>query len=313
MAESASGRGPRSAGWVVTTIVAVAAVLIFNWQMVDAKVRAAAPRDGGTLIETGVATANVKVEGSGPAIVMIHGFSAAIDWWDKIAPDLARDHRVVRLDLIGHGGTAAPRAGYGIERQAALAAAVLDKLGIAKATIIGHSMGGEVAAALTEARPALVERLILIDTPAIADADFTLATRAYLTPVLGEAMARVLTDHDIRVALAQGFAPGYPVADSDVADFRQLPYTAFKSAHEASIAFRTAKPTHERLAAVKPAPPPLLAITGALDAIVPPASAKLYARVPGARVEVIEGAGHSPMVEKPEQTLTLIRGFLPAP
>jgi pimeloyl-ACP methyl ester carboxylesterase len=312
MAEAGARRGRRSRGWIFSTIVAIAAVLIFNWQIVDAKVRAAVPRDGGVLIETDVATANVKVEGNGPAIVMIHGFSAGIDWWDKIAPDLARDHRVVCLDLIGHGGTVAPHSGYTIERQAALVGAVLDKLGIAKSTVIGHSMGGEVATALTEARPALVERLILIDSPATADAEFTLATQAYLTPILGEAMSRVLSDKDIRVGLAQGFAPSYPMADSFVADLRQLPFTAFKSAHEESIAFRTAKPTYLRLAAIKPAPPPLLAITGLLDAIVPPASAKLYEQVPGSHLEVVEGSGHSPIVEKPEKTLELIRAFLPA-
>ena len=313
MAKEEPRRARRSAGWVVATIVAIAAVLIFNWQMVDAKVRAAAPRDGGRLVETDVVTANVKVEGSGPTIVLIHGFSAALDWWDQIAPDLAKDHQVVRLDLIGHGGTAAPSAGYSVERQAALVAAVLDKLGVAKATLIGHSMGGEVATALTEARPGLVERLILVDSPAIADADFNLATQAYLTPVLGEAMSRISSDKNIRDGLAQGFAPGFPVAEAYVADFRQLPYTAFKSAHEESVAFRTAKPTYEQLAAIKPSPPPLLAITGSLDAIVPPASAKLYEKVHGARLEVVEGSGHSPMIEKPEKTLEIIRAFLPSP
>jgi abhydrolase domain-containing protein 6 len=58
--------------------------------------------------------------------------------------------------------------------------------------------------------------------------------------------------------------------------------------------------------------PPLLAIFGAEDAIVPPATAQLFMRVPGAEMVMIEGSGHSPMVEAPEKTLEAIRGFLSA-
>jgi pimeloyl-ACP methyl ester carboxylesterase len=298
-------------GWGLAAVVVALAALLANRRIVDARVRNAQPRDGGTLIETEIVTVNVKVEGAGRTLVMIHGFSAALGWWDAITDDLAKDHQVVRLDLIGHGGTAAPDADYVIERQAALVSAVLDRLRVDRATVIGHSMGGEVATALIEARPSLVERLILIDSPARADAKFTPAMQAYLTPVLGEAMSRILTDDGVRRGLAQGFAPGYPMPERFVADFRQLTYRAFRLAHEESVAYRTKKPTYERLAAIKPAPP-LLAITGSMDAIVRPASVMRHGRLTGARIEVVEGAGHSPMVEKPERTLALIRDFLTA-
>lgn len=299
-------------GWGVEAVVAALAALLANWRIVDARVRNAQPRDGGKLIETDIVAANVKVEGAGRTIVMIHGFSAAIGWWDAISDDLAKDHQVVRLDLIGHGGTAAPSADYAIERQAALVSAVLDRLRVDKATVIGHSMGGEVATALVEARPPLVERLVLIDSPATADAKFTAAMHAYLTPVLGQAMSRILTDGGVRRGFAQGFAPEYPIPERFVADFRQLTYMAFRLAHEESVAYRTKRPTYERLAAIKPATPPLLAITGSMDAIVPPASVMQYGRLTGARIEIVEGSGHSPMVEKPERTLALIRDFLTA-
>ena len=65
-----------------------------------------------------------------------NGFGAAIDWWDKIAPELATNYRVIRLDLIGHGGTAAPRSGYSIERQAMLVSAILDQLGVERFTVV---------------------------------------------------------------------------------------------------------------------------------------------------------------------------------
>ncbi len=140
-------------GWGIAAVVAALAVLFANSRIADARVRTAEPRDGGKIIETEIVPANVKVEGEGPTLVMIHGFSAAIGWWNAISDDLAKDHRVARLDLIGHGGTAAPNAGYAIERQAVLVSAVLDRLQVNKATVIGHSMAGEVATALIEARP----------------------------------------------------------------------------------------------------------------------------------------------------------------
>jgi pimeloyl-ACP methyl ester carboxylesterase len=240
---------------------------------------------------------------------MIHGFGAAIDWWDEIAPALAMDHRVIRIDLIGHGGTAAPASGYTIPRQAELVAAVLDRLGVERVIVIGHSMGGEVATALAERNPARIAAMILIDSPPTAATTFTVMTDAAMTPVLGELLSHFETDGAIRRGLAQGFAPGFPVPEKFVADLKQLTYTAFRSAHEESIAYRTTKPTNERIAALMPVPP-LLALTGTEDAIVPPAHAKYFAQVPGAKIATIEGSGHSPMVEKPARTLELIRDFL---
>jgi pimeloyl-ACP methyl ester carboxylesterase len=93
---------------ITLSIVALAVDVLW----VDSKTRAAAPRDGGQIIESPIVPANVKVGGRGPAIVFIHGFGGAIDWWGDIAPDLPTDHRIIRIDLIGHGGTAAPSSGY---------------------------------------------------------------------------------------------------------------------------------------------------------------------------------------------------------
>jgi len=140
----------------------------------------------------------VKSEGAGPPVVFIHGFAAAINWWDEVAPELAIDHRVIRIDLIGHGGTAAPSSGYAIERQAALVAAILDKLGVDRSTVIGHSLGGEVATALAELEPKRIERLIFIDSAAIAEATFSILADAYFTPVIGEFLSHFQDDRTVR-------------------------------------------------------------------------------------------------------------------
>lgn len=294
---------------IVAVITAIAVALAANTFAVSSATRAAVARSGGTIMETGVVPANVKVEGEGPPIVLIHGFGAALDWWDEIAPALAADHRVIRLDLIGHGGTEAPASGYTIERQAKLVASVLDKLGVSRVIVIGHSMGGEVATALAEANPSRIERLVLIDSPPKAETTFNLGTRLALMPVVGELLSRFTTDDTIRKMLGQGFAPGFPVPEKFVADFKQLTYTAFRTGHIGNIAYETEKPTVERLAALEPVPP-LLVIFGSRDALISPESAKLYERVPGAKVAILDGPGHSPIVEAPEKTLALIKDFL---
>jgi pimeloyl-ACP methyl ester carboxylesterase len=294
----------------VALLLFIPALVLVNMAWVDGITRAAAPRDGGRLVATPLVEANVRVEGEGPPIVLIHGFAASLGWWDEIAPDLAKDHTVVRLDLIGHGGTAAPATGYTIADQAQLVAAVLDSLKFDRVTVIGHSMGGEVATALAEANPARIARLILIDSPPEADTDFTVLTELYLTRGIGELLSHFQSDAAIRSGLAQGFAPGFPVPQRFVDDLRQLTYTAFRAAHDASVAYRREKATYARLAALGPVPP-LLAIAGAADAIVPVTTAKLYEKVPGAKVEILDGVGHTPMVEAPGRTLALIRAFLP--
>lgn len=295
---------------LVFVVLAVCAVALFvNARWVDSRTRMAMARDGGQIIDGGGIRANVRVEGLGQPIVLIHGFGAAIDWWDDITPELTPDHRVIRIDLIGHGGTAAPATGYSIEKQAELVSAILKKFGVDRITIIGHSMGGEVATALAELRPDRIERMILIDSPPIAETTFTLATDAYLQPFLGELLSHFRSDRVIRRGLAQGFAPGFPIPEKFVADFKQLTYTAFRRAHEESIAYRKSKAPYERIAALRPVPP-LLAIFGTRDAIVPPSCAKLFERVPGARVTMIEGVGHSPMVEAPAKTIDVIKTFL---
>jgi pimeloyl-ACP methyl ester carboxylesterase len=242
-------------------------------------------------------------------MVMLHGFSAALDWWDAIAPALAANHQLVRIDLIGHGGTAAPASGYSIETQAQLVAGVIDRLKLGKVTVIAHSMGGEVASALLIARPELVDRMVMIDTPSEPSVSFDPVTSAYLIPVVGELLSHLRSDAAIRKGLAQGFAPGFQVPERFVADVWQLTYTAFKSATDESHAYQREKPLYQRLAALKTLPP-FLVIFGADDTLVPARTAKLFEQVPGIRLAFVEGAGHSPMVEKPARTLELIRLFL---
>jgi pimeloyl-ACP methyl ester carboxylesterase len=103
--------------------------------------------------------------GIGPAIVMIHGFGGQTFSFRYQMAEFARDHRCVAIDLKGFGYSERPEDGdYSLAEQARLVLRALDELGIEKAVLIGHSMGGEVVARAAELAPERVEKLVLVAT-----------------------------------------------------------------------------------------------------------------------------------------------------
>ena len=242
-------------------------------------------------------------------IVLIHCFTCAIDWWDRMMPLLDRTHRVVALDLLGFGGSEKPSSGYSMEAQAAVVAQALSRLGVRHATVVGHSLGGTVATALATRPGDLVERLVIIDQapddsfgpglPFTADLTFT--------PVLGQALWQLTPDFAIKEGLGAAFAPGYDVPDAFVEDFHRMTYTSYAESPREEESYTRATPLDSR---IQSAGVPLLAIFGAEDQIYDARKAlRAYAAVPGAQTHLIRGSGHSPNVEKPAQTAALVLGF----
>jgi pimeloyl-ACP methyl ester carboxylesterase len=105
-----------------------------------------------------------RVAGSGPPIVLIHGMLNSSSHWQSVALNLARDHTVVAPDLIGHGDSAAPRGDYSLGAHAASIRDLLAAVGIDRATLVGHSLGGGVAMQFFYQFPQRVERLVLISS-----------------------------------------------------------------------------------------------------------------------------------------------------
>jgi pimeloyl-ACP methyl ester carboxylesterase len=111
------------------------------------------------------ATISVRVGGHGPAVVLIHGFGETGDMWSPMAAELARDHTVIVPDLRGMGLSSHPAGGYDKWTQAGDIRAVLDKLGIDRADIVGHDIGVMVAYAYAARYPEKTSRLVVIDSP----------------------------------------------------------------------------------------------------------------------------------------------------
>jgi pimeloyl-ACP methyl ester carboxylesterase len=116
-------------------------------------------------IQTDGATIHVRVGGRGPAVVLLHGFGDTGDMWAPLAANLARDHTVVVPDLRGMGLSSHPQSGYDKKAQAADIRAVLTKLGIDHAVVVGHDIGTVVAFAYAARYPDKTDRLVVMDAP----------------------------------------------------------------------------------------------------------------------------------------------------
>jgi pimeloyl-ACP methyl ester carboxylesterase len=293
---------------LLAALVALVALLAINTVLTDRGTKGASADLGQTFDLPG-GDLQVKDEGSDGdrAIVLLHDFASSMHWWSAAAERLAPDFHVVRIDLLGHGGSQKPRHGYSIENQARLVSDALARLKVKHAVVVGHSMGGLVATALAERDGSVVDGLALVDSAPNDDAaELPFAARLGFVPVIGEALRQLVPDSLVRNQLEDAFAPGFDVPDQFVRDFRRMTYTSYDDSHDESGDYLRERALDARLASLGE---PLLVIYGVEDDIVDPDSFQRYGKVAGATVTGIADAGHSPMVEKPAQVSALIAKF----
>ena len=312
---------PRWLKIVLGVVAGLIVLLLLNAVVVSNATKSAYVRDDGArLIDTSGGTLQVLDQGNrqGSPIVLIHCYTCSMHWWDDLAPLLDADHRVIRVDLLGHGGSDKPGGGYSIDNQASAVAEALAKLHVVGATVVGHSLGGSVATALAEQSPELASRVVIIDqAPGDGAGGESLAQHLSYWPIIGEAMSRlvqVAPKSLVRDQYGKAFAPGYDISsgfdnpEQPVDDLRAMTYTAYKDTSDEEQSFTGQEPLDQRLAA---AHVPVLVIFGAEDQIydAQAAIARYRANVPGVQAHLIPGAGHSPNVEKPQEVAALVLPF----
>ena len=116
-------------------------------------------------IKTGDATLHVRVGGSGPAVVLLHGFGDTGDMWAPVAKVLVKDHTVIVPDLRGMGLSSHPAGGYDKKTQGQDIAKVMDALKVDKADLVTHDIGNMVGYALAAQYPARITKWVIIDAP----------------------------------------------------------------------------------------------------------------------------------------------------
>jgi pimeloyl-ACP methyl ester carboxylesterase len=232
-----------------------------------------------------------------PALVLIHGSGASSGSWTPMVPALADHHHVIRVDLPGCGQSPPPLS-YDVPAQAGRVAAMLDDFGLRHVTAVGHSSGGYVATALAEQRPDLVGSLALISTGPSLDAllrqPFVL--RVLLAPPVGPLLWSRRSDAMIRSGIRAMAARPMDIPDELVAEMRGTTYRAFRTVLRRNTAYVAERSVPERLAVLDV---PVLVIFGTADPRWEPSSAHQYDAVPNARVELLPGVGHLPILEAP--------------
>lgn len=255
--------------------------------------------------------------GSGPAVVFVHGLSGSWMNWLENIPQLAVDHRVIALDLPGFGRSPLPKSEITIGLFCDVLIALLHKLGLETASLVGNSMGGQISAKLAIEHPELIDRLVVV-SPAGVTIDvarnpqvlWVLKTfgwlysagartaslssdplsksaplrRALLSVVCRypERLPGPLVQRQIAGAGTAGFAPAvHAIGHCDLSD--EL----------------------ERITM------PSLLIWGRNDRIIPSSDSKIWQRdIEGAEAFTYEETGHVPMFERPARFNADLRGFL---
>jgi pimeloyl-ACP methyl ester carboxylesterase len=255
-------------------------------------------------------------EGSGPPIVLIHGFTGSTFTWRNTMPALAATHRVVAFDLPGFGfSDRNPDLEYTPEAHARRVVRLMDTLGIDRATVVGHSMGGGVAERVAVEHPERVEQLVLVaSVDASARPDWERRPEAMLrVALLGAALvfrSPWLARRSVRTVVG-AMAPDEYASD-EVVDGYLAPLLRPGTVQCVKLLFEeTREMPCVDVGAIKA---PTLVISGELDREVPArVGDALASKIPGARHVVQPLSGHLLAEEKPELFLKALLAFLSEP
>lgn len=256
---------------------------------------------------------------SGPVLLLLHGMAGSSQTWAPVLPDLGADHRVIAVDLLGHGASAKPRGDYSLGAFASLARDLMVALDIESATVVGHSLGGGIAMQFCYQYPELCDRLVLVDAGGLGrDVSFvlravTLPGAEYVLPVLFNAHTRGAGARLARLASALPLParPGLAQAASGLASLADRDTrTAFVHTLRGVLDVGGQRVGGaDKFYLVGDIP--LLLIWGGKDAIIPVQHARdAHDAVPGSRLEVFERSGHFPQGDEPERFSAVLRDFV---
>jgi pimeloyl-ACP methyl ester carboxylesterase len=263
-----------------------------------------------TFVEVEGLRTRYRDQGQGPGLVLLHGSYASLDTWEGWRCALSPSHRVVALDLPGHGLTGPDvRGRYAPTAMADFVAAFASQIGLEGFALAGNSMGGRVAAEIALRHPARVQALILVDAAGLPDAGVPWTLR-FFESALADPVVRWVTPRSaIRRAMRGMYGDPSRVTGAAVERFEALMLReGNRGAARASLRGGGEVEFERRLADVRA---PTLILWGTLDRMIPARHAHRFAaKISGSRVVLLEGLGHLPMEEDPARTAAEVRRFL---
>ena len=240
-------------------------------------------------------------EGSGPALVLLHGFCETNFLWSGLLKDLSKTHRVLAPDLPGHGRSTLPNELHSLVDVARSLLAALEESGVSEFTVIGHSLGGYVALAMLEISPERVKGLGLFHSTALADGPEKKENRT-------RAMRFIELHGD--EAFKKNFIPSlYHSAHGWLGDLRDMimptPMTTILTYT------RLMRERPDRIELLANTGIPVLLIAGAYDEFIPTKSLEKQAEeIPTSSFHKLKDSGHLGMWEEPEAARVLVRNWL---
>lgn len=293
---------------IALSLLAVLAVLlIVNAVIVGGETKAASAGDAGRVLDLPGGDLHVTDRGprDAPTILLVHCYTCSMDYWQRLEPLLRRDHRVIAVDLLGHGDSEKPQDGYSMEHQADTISQALAALDAKPVLAVGQSLGGPVSTALAQRHPKQVRGLVIMDSASRESwVELPLTARIATAPVIGPAIKQVVPDSTIHEELSKAFHEGFDFPDSFVEDVKEMTYSAFADSPAEGADFMDEQSLDDRIASTGL---PVTVVFGAEDRIVNPKSANDYRDIPGAKVVVLPGVGHTPQMEVPARAAALVR------
>jgi YbgC/YbaW family acyl-CoA thioester hydrolase len=248
----------------------------------------------------------VDLQGSGPAVVFLHGYALDHSMWRHQMANLA-GYRRIAADLRGMGHSDAPDLGYSMATYADDVIALLDQLGVKQAVLVGLSMGGYVAFEVVRRFRHRVRGLVLMDTRADPDTVEVRRQRDVNSVTARDGGSAAIAEHLLPRLLGRTTLATAPQTVERVRAL--MAKTSMAGIIGALGAMRDRPDSTPLLAALGDIP--TLVVAGAEDQISPPAQMEaMAATIPGATFRVIADAGHLPPVEQPLATTRLLAEFL---
>lgn len=243
------------------------------------------------------------VEGNGPPVLLIHGVGARLENWDGVAAVLARNFKVVRYDLRGHGQSSKVPGPYTLDMFADDAAALLDHLGIERAHVAGHSLGGMIAVTFARKYPQRVDRLAVLSAAAGRTED----ERRRVTERIALIAAGIPGDH-FRNSLSRWFTDEFRAAHPELME----QYAARNRENDPACyaAAYTVLATGEVAPDLKHVKAPTLVVTGERDLGSNPRMSRfIHEGVAGSELRILPRLRHSILIEAPRTVAGLLEPF----
>lgn len=249
-----------------------------------------------------------EVHGSGPPLVLLAGFGSDLLSWSFQRDAFAARHKVVLLDNRGVGRSPTPAGPYTITQMAGDVIALLDKLGLEKVKLVGHSMGSSIAQELAIRHPERLDRMVLVSTFSKDGERVLPVLEAWVKSWEGDFNEEIMAKKVLPYIYSDKFFENPNRVRATLGFLKAHPYPPRVEGLRGQLNAVGGHNTWDRLGQIKV---PTLVLAGELDRLTSPSITKEVAeRIPGAQFQGIPGAAHACMLEQADLFERLVLKFL---